>query len=147
MAAIKICSDFVAQKRKVCHCFHCFPIYFPWGDGTRCHDLSFLNVELYTHFSTLSFTFNKMLFISSSLSAIRVVSSAYLRLLIFLPAILIPSCASSRPAFLMMYSSSLSAVGWCHLHIWDYWYFYQQSWFQLVLHPTWHFTWCPLHIS
>src|SRR5574341_638492 len=39
-----------------------------------------------------------------SLSAIRVVSSAYLRLLIFLPAILIPACASSSPAFLMMYS-------------------------------------------
>ena len=32
------------------------------------------------------------------------VSSAYLRLLIFLPAILIPACASSSPAFLMMYS-------------------------------------------
>ena len=29
----------------VCHCFHCFPIYLPWCDGTRCHDLSFLNVE------------------------------------------------------------------------------------------------------
>ena len=28
------------------HCFHCFPIYLPWGDGTRFHDLSFLNVEL-----------------------------------------------------------------------------------------------------
>ena len=28
---------------KVCHCF---PIYFPWSDGTRCHDLSFLNFEL-----------------------------------------------------------------------------------------------------
>ena len=26
--------------------WHCFPIYFPWNDGTRCHDLSFLNVEL-----------------------------------------------------------------------------------------------------
>ena len=26
--------------------FHCFPIYFPSSDGTRCHDLSFLNVEL-----------------------------------------------------------------------------------------------------
>ena len=26
--------------------FHSLPIYFPWGDGTRCHDLSFLNVEL-----------------------------------------------------------------------------------------------------
>ena len=34
---------------------------------------------------------------------IRVVSSAYLRLLIFLPAVLIPACASSSPAFLMMY--------------------------------------------
>ena len=30
----------------VWHCFHCFPIYFPWSDGTRCRDLSFLNVEL-----------------------------------------------------------------------------------------------------
>ena len=24
---------------------HCFPIYLPWSDGTRCHDLSFLNVD------------------------------------------------------------------------------------------------------
>ena len=56
-------------------------------------------------FSLFSFTFIKRLFSSSSLSAIRVVSSAYLRLLIFLPAILIPACASSSPAFLMMYSA------------------------------------------
>ena len=42
-------------------------------------------------FSFYSFTFIKRLFNSSSLSAIRVVSSAYLRLLIFLPAILIPA--------------------------------------------------------
>ena len=41
---------------------------------------------------------------SSSLSAIRVVSSVYLRLLIFLPAILIPACDSSSPEFLFMYS-------------------------------------------
>ena len=34
------------QKTKVSHCFHCFPIYFTWSDGTRCHDLSFLNIEL-----------------------------------------------------------------------------------------------------
>ena len=32
-------------QSKVCHCFHCFPIYLPWSDGTGCHDLSFLNVE------------------------------------------------------------------------------------------------------
>ena len=36
---------FGAQENKVCHCFHCFPIYLPWNDGTRCHDLRFLNVE------------------------------------------------------------------------------------------------------
>src|SRR5574337_7314 len=56
-------------------------------------------------FSLSSFTFIKRLFSSSLLSAIRVVSSAYLRLLIFLPVILIPACASSCPAFLMMYSA------------------------------------------
>ena len=27
-----------APQNKVCHCFHCFPIYLPWSDGTRCHD-------------------------------------------------------------------------------------------------------------
>ena len=31
---------------KVSHCFHYFPIYLPWSDGTWCHDLCFLNVEL-----------------------------------------------------------------------------------------------------
>ena len=51
-----------------------------------------------------SLTFIRRLF-SSSLSAVRVVSSAYLRLLIFLPEILIPACASSSPTFLMMYSA------------------------------------------
>ena len=56
-------------------------------------------------FSLSSFTFIKRLFSSSSLSAIRVVSSAYLRLLIFLPAILITTCASSSPVFLIMYSA------------------------------------------
>ena len=33
-------------KKTVSHCFHCFPIYLPWSDRTRCHDLSFLNIEL-----------------------------------------------------------------------------------------------------
>ena len=43
-------------------------------------------------FSLSSFTFIKRLFSSSSLSAIKVVSSAYLRLLIFLLVVLIPAC-------------------------------------------------------
>ena len=41
MTSVTICSDFEAQENKVCHGFHCFLIYLPWGNGTRCHDLSF----------------------------------------------------------------------------------------------------------
>ena len=52
-----------------------------------------------------SFTIIKRLSSSSSLSAIRVVSSAYLRLLIFLLAVLIPACDLSSLAFRMMYSA------------------------------------------
>ena len=55
-------------------------------------------------FSLSSFTFIKRFF-SSPLSAIRVVSSAYLRLLIFLLVIMISACASSSLAFHMMYSA------------------------------------------
>ena len=73
MAAVTICSDFGAPQNKVWHCFYCFPIYFPWSDGTRCHDIRFLNVELQANFSLSSFTFIKRLFSSSSLSAIRVI--------------------------------------------------------------------------
>ena len=53
-------------------------------------------------FSLSSITFIKRLYNSSSLSAIMVVSSAYVRLLIFLPAVLIPAYASSSLAFFMM---------------------------------------------
>ena len=55
-------------------------------------------------FSLSSLTF-KGFFSSSSHSAIRIVSSAYLRLMVFLPAILIPACATSSLAFHMMYSA------------------------------------------
>ena len=69
----------------------------PWSSFSECWALSQLFLS--------SFTFIKRLFSYSSLSAIRVVSSAYLRLLIFLPTILIPACVSSSPAFFMMYSA------------------------------------------
>ena len=65
----------------------------------------FLTLHLKSAYSLSSFTFIKRLLSSSSLSAIRVVSSAYLRLLISLLAILIPACASSSLAFHMMYSA------------------------------------------
>ena len=55
MAAITICSHFRATQNKV---WHCFPIYLPGSDETRCCDLSFLNAEfqvrVFTLFSPLS---------------------------------------------------------------------------------------------
>ena len=67
--------------------------------------LSFLMLSFKPSFSLSSFTFIKKLFSSCSLSAIRMISYVYLRLFIFLPEILIPSCASSRPASHMMYTA------------------------------------------
>ena len=75
------------------------------GMGPDSNILVFWMLSFKPTFSLSSFTFIKKLFNSSLLSAIRVVSSAFLRLLIFLLAILIPAYASSRPAFLMMYSA------------------------------------------
>ena len=89
-------------QNKLCHCFHCFPIYLPWSDGPGCHDLCWM-LSFKPTFSLSSFTFIKRLFSSFSISAIRVVTSAYLRLLIFLLTILTPACASSSPAFRKMY--------------------------------------------
>ena len=78
----------------------------PIVSSSICHEVMgpdamifvFWMLSFKSTFSLSSFTFIKRLF-SSSLSAIRVVSSAYLSLLIFLPAILIPACASSSPAY------------------------------------------------
>ena len=44
-------------------------------------------------------------------------------------------------------SSSFSSIRKYHLHIWSYWYFSRQSWFQLVLLPAQRFSWCTLHRS
>ena len=94
--AVTICSDFGAPQIKVSHCFH--------GSLTICHEvmgpnamiLVFLMLIFKPPFSLSSFTFIKRFF-SFSLSAIRVLSSA-----------------------------------------WGYWYFSQQSWFQLLVVPAWH---------
>ena len=54
-------------------------------------------------FSLSCFILMKRLLSSSSFSAARVVPSAFLRLLIFLPETLIPACDSYNLAFCMMY--------------------------------------------
>ena len=105
MAAITICSDFGAppSPKKSLPLFPLFPHLFvmkwwewmPWSQFSECWALRQL------FHSPLSLSSR-----SSSFSAIKVMSSAYQRLLIFLPKILIPACASSSLAFLMMYSAS-----------------------------------------
>ena len=92
MAALIICSDFWAQENKISHCFHIFPFYLPWSDGTACHDLSFLNVEFQASFFT------------------------------FIKKLLVPF--------------HFLSLEWYLLHIWGCWYFFQQSWFQLVIHQS-----------
>ena len=72
MAAVTVCSDFGAKNESLL-LFPLFPHLFAWGEGTGCHDLSFLNVEFWANLFTLLFTFIKRLFSSSSLSAIRAV--------------------------------------------------------------------------
>ena len=77
--------------------------------GTDAMILVFWRLSIKQTFSLSSFTFIKWLFSSCSLYATSMVSSVYLKLInrywYFFPEILIPACASSSPAFLMMYSA------------------------------------------
>ena len=91
-----------------------FTFYLPWTDGTGCHNLIFVMLSFKSAFSFSSFTLIKRLFSSSSVSAIRVILSAYLRLLIFLQAILISACDSSSLAFPLMYSALLLLLLFSH---------------------------------
>ena len=103
MAAVTVCSDFGAQEEEICHYFYLFPLYLPCSMGPDAIILVFFfQLSLKPALSLSSFTLIKRLFISSSLSAIGMVSSPYLRLLMFLLPIVIPACKSSSPAFLLM---------------------------------------------
>ena len=92
-----------------------------------CHEVMRLNamtlvfwmLSFKTTFLLSLFTFIKKLFNSSSFSSKRLVSAAYLRLLIFLLAILNLACASSSLMFCTMYSAyklnkqGVSIQSWC----------------------------------
>ena len=73
--------------------------------GLDAITLTFWMLNFKPAFSLSCFIFMKRLFSSSSLYAKKVVSCAYLRLLMFLLAILTPGYTSSSPAFLMIYSA------------------------------------------
>ena len=106
MAAVTICSDFGAPPKIKSDTVSTVSPSISYEEmGPDAMIFVFWMLSFKPTFSLYTFTFIKRLLSSSSLSAIRVVPSAYLRLLIFLPAILIPACVSFSPAFLMMYSA------------------------------------------
>ena len=85
-----------------------FLFYLPWSNGPDAMISGFFFFFFFSFKLVLSlsfFTRIKRLFGSSSFSAIRVVPSTYLRLLMFLLPVLIPACNSSSPSFLMMCSA------------------------------------------
>ena len=107
MTAVTITSNFGAQENKVCHCLHCF--------SSICHEVMgpdaislFFECWVLSQFSSHSSlpssrsSLVPLHFLVKVWFHLRVVSSAYLRLLILL-AILILACASSSLAFHMMY--------------------------------------------
>ena len=116
MAAVTIHSDVGAQEDEIFHYFH-FLL-------SICHEVKGLDAMILVFFvfsfkralSLSSFTLIKRLFSSSLLSSIRVVSSAYLSLLMFLLPILIPACNSSSRAFLyMLMYSAYRLIKWTAL--------------------------------
>ena len=117
MAIVTICSDFWVPPNKVCHCFHCFPIYLPWSDGTNAMILVFWMLSFKPTFSLFSSPSSRG---SLVLLQFLLLECYYLHIwdYWFLQAILIPACASSSPAFCMMYSAyKLNKEGdlqpWC----------------------------------
>ena len=104
MTAVTICSDFGAKKIKS-PLLPIFPLLFAmkWWDWMPW--LCFMIGEFQANFFSLLFHLIKRFFSPSSLSASRVVFSAYVRLLILLPTVLIPACDSSSPACHMIYSA------------------------------------------
>ena len=101
MALVTLRSEFRAQEEETCHYFHLFPFYLQWSNGARWATvLNFLIFSFKLALPVSAFTLIKRLLSSFLLSAIGVVSSTYLRMLIFLLSILIPACNPSSLAFL-----------------------------------------------
>ena len=127
-------------KKIVCHCFHCFPIYLPWSDAMICV------FWVWSFKPALSKLWELVMDREAWHAALHggpkeldTTEWVNWRQLFHSPVSLLLGSSLVPLCFLPQ--------GWCHLHIWGYWYFSQRSWFRLMLHPAKHFTWCILRIS
>ena len=89
MAAVTTHSDSTVQEEEICHYFLLFPYVCHEVMGPDTMILVVLIFSFKLALSLSSFTLIKRLFSSSSLAAVKVVLSPYLRLLMFLLPILI----------------------------------------------------------
>jgi len=102
---LKCCSQYVSKSGKLSSGCRTGKSQFSFQSQRKAMPKNVQTMTQKYQTITFLFPFHQEALFSSSLYAIRVVSSAYLRLLIFLLAILIPACASSSLAFRMMYSA------------------------------------------
>ena len=109
MEAVTIQSDFESKKIKSATVSIFSRIYLPWSDRTSVMIFVF---ECRVFHSLLSPSSRSSL-VPLWFLPLRVVSSAYLRLLILLLAVLIPACDSSSPACPVIYPAyKLNNKGW-----------------------------------
>ena len=104
MTAVIICSDFGAPPNKVCHCFHCFPIWLSkvMAPNTMIFGFWMLSLsQLCYSLLSLSWRDSLVLFAFCHIGGVICISDV----INIVPEILIPVCASSCLAFLMMYSA------------------------------------------
>ena len=104
MAAVTICSDFGAPAKKSLSPFPLFPHLFAmkwwdWMTWSSFFECSILNQLFHSPLSPSP----RSTIVPLYFFAVKVVSSAYLRFLVFLPAVLILACDSPSPAFRIMY--------------------------------------------
>ena len=103
MAAITICSDLGAQKNKVWHCFHCFPIYFPWSDGNTDQLKPYFTHTRPNWNTSISIKHSSSVHFSRSVlsDSLWPCESQHAR----------PPCPSPTPG---VHSDSLPSSQWCH---------------------------------
>ena len=119
--------------------------------------LVFWMLSLKPAFSLSSFTFIKRLFSFSSLSAIggghgnplwySCLENPRDRGAWWVTVYGVTKSRTQLKRLSMNACTHFLPLKWYHLHIWGYWYFSWQSWFQLVIHPVLHIPWCTLHRS
>ena len=97
------------KKVKICYCFHFFPFYLPWSDGTRCHDLSFLDIELQASYFTHLFVAFRIHLISNVV-LLMLIASCFHSPVMAQPFLFLPFYTSDVEVYLFLCVFSFVSV-------------------------------------